>query len=226
MSQYENSVYPSSGQKIDPNGVGQLATAEIIEKIFGGSIVCREHVITSPQGQAVVPVNNLDYKSNIPKFYPGLKDSPANAKIVYDSLVTLTKWLLKVGTYSYYEYKRCSGVGHDKENEWRSSGVALFSDSYTGNRSLNPTPSDGGVSNTKTMSVSILKSLATNCLNSWRSSSRPNCSRTYEFCHNSCHSNCHSNCHNNTHDNCHGFRCHLNGPGYNNAGHGGYKSNY
>lgn len=227
MSQYSAATYPTTGRPVNPNEVGRLATNDIIDRILGGTMVCREYVKTSPAGQAVVPPDYLDFKANIPYFYPGAKDAPVTAKTVYDSLVMITRWLLKVGSYSYYEYMKCSGVGHDRENEWSDSGVALFSDGYAaanvGTLTLTPSPADGGVVSTNIMSVATIKALATNCFNSWNSSRRPSYTNTYEFCHNSCHNDCHDSCHNDCHTSGHTdmrqWGCHSDGPSYNNTGH-------
>lgn len=227
MSQYTAAVYPVVGKNVNPNEVGKLATTDIIERIFRSSMLCREYIKTSPAGQAVVPIAYLDFKANIPNFYPGKEGTPVTAKTVYDSLVLITKWLLKVGSYNYYEYKRCSGVGHDRENEWRDSGIALFSDSYAasnvGTLNLAQSPADGGVTVTEIMSVNNLKALATSCYNSWNNSRRPSYSNTYEYCHNSCHDNCHNSCHDDCHTSGHTdtreWGCHADGPAYSNNQH-------
>lgn len=241
-NQYDDFDLPKQNETIDPNEAGKLITEELINKVFTSDMVCREHVITSLTGQMVVPIDILDYKTNIPFFYAGKEGFQANAQFTYTSIVNLTYWLLKVGTYSYYEYRKRTGRSTSKDREWRSSGRALFTDEYTlsniGERKLTPEPDDGGVLSTSIISVESIKQLAINCLNSWQSSNKPKYDKTYSYCHDKCHSNCHSNCHAepphanchgnchaSQHDNCHGFSCHGNGPGYNNAGHGGYKSN-
>lgn len=228
MAQYSGYSYPVKDSRIGTNFAGRLVNDELINKIFTDSMLCRENIKTSPAGQTVVPVDILDYKANIPLFNLGSPKSKADALYVYNSLVNLTYWLLKVGTYSYSEHRKCSGVGVSQDNIWNDSGIALFTDEYTasniGTRVINPTPADGGVVSTGLLTVDSLKQLATNCVNSWKTSTRPHYSNIYEFCHNSCHSNCHSSCHSDCHSNCHGFQCHGNGPGYDNAGHGGYKS--
>lgn len=227
MAQYDNDSAPVVGGIVKPGGVGKVTMTDIVEKVFNSGMLCRENVAVSPAGQAVVPVGYLDYRSSLPLFYPGTKGTPTNAKTVYDSLVSITRWLLKVGTYDYYEYKRCSGVGHDKENEWRTSGTALFSDSYAasnvGSLILTPEPGNAGVVSTRIMSVNDIKQLALNCFNSWGSSRKPHYSNTYEYCHNSCHNSCHDSCHDDCHTSGHtdtrSWGCHANGPAYSNGEH-------
>lgn len=236
-AQYGSYSVPVKGSTINVNNAGKEADVDLISKIFTSSMISRENIKYSQYGNQVVPSTYLDYKSNIPKFYLGTSKSLASATTVYNQLLTLTRWLLKVGTFSYYEYREKGKYRTAKDKEWRLSGTALFTDDYTVKQigkietaTLTPVPANGGVLKASLLSVESLKQLATNCYNSWRDSKRPHYERTFSYCHSNCHSNCHSKSHSNSggggsHDNCHGFACHGNGAGYNNAGHGGYNSN-
>lgn len=240
MSQYGSFDLPEKNIILDANSAGRLINDNIINNIFIDSMLCRENVKISPAGHEVVPTSILDYKASIPNFYLGSSQAQTSASYIYDSLINLTHWLLKVGTYNYNEYRSCSGLSYSRDKEWSSSGRALFTDEYAstnvGTLKLAPMPEDGGVFTTNPITVETLKAIANNCISSWMASKRPIYTNTYNFCHNSCHNNCHNDCHtdchsnssschsNGGHSNCHGFQCHGNGPGYNNAGHGGYKS--
>lgn len=229
MSQYDGYNAPSSGEKINPGSVGKVAITNIVNQVLTSAMLCKENPKVSPAGQYVIPNNLLDYRAAMPLFYPGVSDTPSSAYTVYDALTKITRWLLKVGTYSYSEYRICSGVGYDRDSQWSDSGIALFSDSYTASQIGTPSlsPDNGGVLATQVISVSSINNLASNCLNSWRNSSKPNYSNVYEFCHNSCHNSCHSSCHSSCHDDCHNsghtdtrpWVCHANGTGYNNSAH-------
>lgn len=230
MGQYSSYKYPEKNEKISSNSAGKVVNVDLIDKIITGSVLSRENVAISPTGNYVVPANILDYKSNVPSFSLGAPDSVANGLTVYNELMRLTRWLLKVGTYSYREYRTCTGFSFSSDSEWSTSGAALFTDAYTvsqigniNNAVLSPVPNNGGVLATQIISVDSIRQLVVNCFNSWRTSRRPNYSNTHSYCHNSCHNNCHSDCHSNCyadspHSDCHSWS-HANGPGYSNAGH-------
>lgn len=200
-----------------PAKVGYIFTQNVIKSILNGNVLSSEQNIASPiTGNYVVPFNILDSKYNVPYFYPGHAGTIASAAEVYNELIRMTRWLLKVGTYSYSEYRQTDG---GSDNHWSSSGAAIFTDSYAASQigninsaALTPMPGNGGVVNTGVMSVQSINNLAANCLSSWGSSRRPSYAYTHVYCHSSCHNSCHDSCHSDC--NCY---CHKNGWGYANG---------
>ena len=230
MGQYSAYKYPAKNEKINSNSAGKVVNVDLIDKIITNSVLSRENVAISPSGNYVVPASILDYKSNVPAFSLGTTNTIASGATVYNELIRLTRWLLKIGTYSYSEYRTCSGFPFSSDSEWSSNGAALFTDDYTisqigsiSDAPLSPVPNNGGVLETHLMSVDSIRQLVLNCFNSWSTSNRPRYTNTHTYCHNSCHNNCHNDCHDNCysdspHSDCHSWS-HSNGPGYSNAGH-------
>jgi hypothetical protein len=234
--QYTSHTIAASNDAATPTSAGRFACDKLITAIMPDDTISLDNIKTAPSGNQIVPSNILDNKGNVPYFYPGTTGSYNSASTVYSELVRITKWLLKVGTWSYYEYKQQSGSsysGRPKANEYTASGLALFSDAYSlsdvNSRGysfpvLNGTPGNGGVVTAKTMSVDSLNAFIQNCITIWTNSNRPQYSTEYSYCHNSCHSSCHSSCH----DDCYGdgghtdlrpWVCHANSVAYNNEHH-------
>lgn len=193
--------------KINPGSITMQAIFDIVNRVME-NIVCLENIAMSPQGKQVVPSNILQSKRNfvVPDVgYSGMKALAGdgnNGVAVYNSLVALTHLLLKAGTFSYSEYRTCTGYSYDSDQHWSSSGKALFSDSYTiqqlgvsaENAPLSSQPDRNNVLSTRVIRINDIKQLIQNCYNVWNSSRKPHYSNTNTFCHGSCYDDCHDNC--------------------------------
>lgn len=204
-----------SKDKIKLSDVISLFTAEVTNKVMSGALHS-SYNIRSAYGNYVVPYSILGNKTNIPTLNPGVVNSRINANTLYNAMISVTRYLLRVGTYSYHEYKLKNSWKQAKPNgtfhinEWSSSGKALFSDAYArdqiGNLStapLSPVPTQSPIVSTHIISASELKALINRCYSSWSSSRRPNYTNTFQYCHVDCycHKSCHSSCYcNDPHD--------------------------
>lgn len=131
----------------------------------------------------------LGNKNNLPKAQFAVKGEIVSAVNLYNNLVALTTVLTRVGTYSYV---RTFKYQDQIVEEYRTSGKALFNDSYirqlkeVRNESMKPQ---------SILSANSIKDLFTELLNSWRDTSKHHNEITNELCHSNCHVDCHSDCH-------------------------------
>lgn len=191
---------------ININRIIQSFTQNLVNGVMNNCLHSG-NIIYSPTGQQVVPPNILDSPNNVPGAYIGTVNSMITANTVYNGLLSVTKWLLRVGTYSYYEYKTCTGFSHDRTNEWRSSGKALFNSEYARSHfncdtslvNINPNP--GNVISSRLITINDINTLISNCFNSWNDTNKPIYTKEYSYCHDSCYSNCYDDCYSDYKDN-------------------------
>lgn len=223
----------SQGSKITSSDIVNYAYNYIINQIVG-SCYTSGTIPKSPMGNSVVPKGYLassTYFSRPNMGYSGSKvkgkDDGANfhkeitTMSIYNALVYLTKQLLSIGTFSYKErkvYTKKNDNNYYYKNKWSTSGRCIFNSStvytYLGGSTITDLPleavADGGVVTPNKISISLINALCTNCVSSYRASSKIHCDYVYSLCHENCHAECHNECNCNCHDfeNCN-FNNHL-----------------
>lgn len=205
-----------SGQKITTSDIVNQFVSKVVNTAKSGAIDASNVPKSSYYSQYVVnpswlgTFSSLDLKPTIGS--SGAKVT-ANNTLTYNSLysamIYITKLLLRIGTYEYYEHYG-NGSGYTKV--YSKSGKALFNASSYNKVSsgcgLNPsTPGNGGVTANSIMSITSISALITNCCNAWSNGVKPH-SRKINY---QCHTNCHTDCHNNCHKECYS---HTNKSGY------------
>lgn len=258
----------TKGNKINPNDIIQTFTENLVNQILSYRISGQRYPMLHSGYQPgarrpFVPASYLGSIPNIPtpnignignviqakKDKNGTVDENYNINLstgaIYNALLYVTRYLLMVGTWSYYEYCRCTGYSYSRKNEVSYVGTALFTPEYAcrslningGSSALNSFMSkakfkseasgsnvdDKGVAVTRTITVSNLNSFINNLFIEWKNSTKPSHYQVYEYCHGSCHNNCHHNCHSSCHTESSsgggggGGRCHN--ACYSNKGH-------
>lgn len=185
--------------------------SDVTNRVMSGALYSGNN-IRSPHGVWVVPPSYLGSIGSIPRPVPGVSNGRINANTLFSGLQSVTRYLLRVGTYSYHEVMSVTGSwphGAPSSRAWSSSGKALFSDSYAaseiGNLAtapISPSIVQSPVISTHIITASDLIQLINQCYSSWSSSNRPVYSNSVTYCHASCHSNCHSSCHSSCDNSC------------------------
>lgn len=236
----------NSGNKICTGNIIDDFVSTVVNVINSGCYDINSIPVSPYTGTRAVPQQYLDSIHSIPtpnmgtagyEIYarqPGSASYNKNITYgaIYNAIVYVTRSLLKIGSFCFYEYQLATGRPDNltKLNEYTFQGKCIFNDNTVFSQfgingmyqaPLNPdNPSDGGVVLGGTITVQSLNALFANCITAWDNAAKIRCDTVHEYCHSNCHTNCHDDCHSDCYD-----HTNTSGPGTGiPAGDGCYKN--
>mgnify|MGYP004553391571 CR=1 FL=1 len=205
----------SANEPIKITQIIERFTQNVINRILNGAAHAGNIPYSYNTNMNIIKPEYLGSLNSIPTPIIGSKNSTINANTIYKGLIDITRYLLRVGTYTYSESKIVTGKwphGAPSNCYKTISGKALFSDSFAANGAENsgrklgdldtaevsPSPLQSPVVSTQIITASELIELMNRCYDAWNANNKPHYNAGHHtFCHSSCHSNCHSKCHSN-----------------------------
>jgi hypothetical protein len=168
------------------------------------------------RGWQCVPTHMMDHINNVNRTPSiGNKGTIVNAQTVLDGLISVTRNLTRVGTYSYSLWKDHTESGTDRWNNKRpykawiefiasSSAKVIFTQSYI-NSYFNDPPDIQNTVFGGTIVASNLNQLLANIYQHWVDWAKHHHNGEGRTCHGVCHEDCHDHCHWICHSTCHGW---------------------